>query len=598
MKSSLALLVGLSLGCRAGESKDSAASKPHLAMIDLRAGLSESSEGGALLPTPATQTYTGLIRGAERWTKDANVAGVFVRMGSQTISLARAIELSEALGALRKAKKTVTCHAHSIDNGSAAFLRESCDELWLSAAGDVETVGIAAQLTYLKGALDKLGVQADMLAIGRYKSGAEALTREGPSEPAAENLTQMLGDLRGVWLAAATRGAGDRKAALERALEDGPHTPDAARELGLVDRIGYEDEALSAAKKQAGVSEVVTVFGPGAEGQSGGSVGSALRSLLGAERGGTSRPHVAVVPMVGSITVSGSGPFSEGGITSDAYVKLIKRLREDASVRAVVVRIESPGGSPLASDLIWHQLMLTRTVKPVVVSIAGMAASGGYYIACAADHIIASPSAIVGSIGVFGGKLVFGEALANLGITSRDFPANPDPALAKRPTHLSPLSPWDDATREKVRQSMQRIYDLFLERVAEGRHKRKEDIAPNAEGAIFLAERGKERGLVDEIGGLRRAIEVARERAKLDADAGVTVESSEGSWLESLLGGEASDDAIEAALARRITERAESRLLGTQGVVREQLEQFGSVLGPMAEGESVVAALPFAIRIR
>lgn len=600
------LLIGsgaLALGACKGRSRSGAgqpalAGSGHLAIVDLRGGAAESGEGG-FFPLPATQTYTGLIRGLERVAKDEAVAGVFVRLGGQTFGFARALELGESFKAIKKAKKRVTCHTHQIDNGTAALLLSGCDDVWLSAAGDVGTVGIAAQVTYLKGAMDRLGIQADMLAMGRYKSGAEALTREGPSDASAQNLTEALGDLRKVWLAGATAEHASRRAGLEAALEDGPYTPNKAKDLGLVTHIGFEDEAMASAKKAAGTEKSQVVFGPGSMQAKGAGIAELVRGLTGADERTGGRPHVAVVPLVGSITVSAGGPFGASGITSDAAVKTIKRLREDDSVAALVVRIDSPGGSPLASDLIWHQLMLTRKEKPVIVSIGGMAASGGYYIACAADKIVAAESAIVGSIGVFGGKIVIGGALEKFGITSHTFPANPEPGKGARALYLSPLTPWDDATRERVRESMQRIYDLFVERVAEGRKMPKEKIYATAEGAIFLAQTGKARGLVDEIGGLTRAIALARQAAKLGEAAPVTVEGSGESFLDALLlGSGADDDEIEAAWLRFERRRADAQARFPDQAVLEQLRPFAAVVGPLLAGESVVAALPYAITVR
>jgi protease-4 len=597
----LSALVWLS-GCgrpRSEEDGPALSGEGHLAIVDLRNGVSELTTGGGFLPRPATETFTGLLRGLSKLEKDESTAGIFVRLGGQTLSLSRSTEIAEHLAQLRKAKKRVTCYTHEIDNSTAVLVLQGCDEVWLSAAGEVSTVGIAAQITYFKGAMDQLGVQADMLAMGRFKSGAESLTREGPSETAAENLTHTLGDLRQVWLDAATKSLGPKAEGLRKALEDGPHTPPRASELGLVTRVGYEDEAIAAAKKAAGTSNTEVVFGPGAgsTAQSGGA-GRVLRTLLGAEKRSKGRPHIAVVPMVGSITVSAGGPFSDGGITSDEYVKLIRSLRDDDSVKALVVRIDSPGGSPLASDLIWHQLMLTRQKKPVVVSVAGMAASGGYYIASAADHIVASPGAIVGSIGVFGGKIVIGGALAKFGIKSHDFPANPEPVQGARALQMSPLTAWDDATRERVRQTMQRIYDLFVERVAEGRKLPKDKIYATAEGEIFLSALGKERGLVDELGGLDRSIEVARSRAKLGADAPITVEGGGNSFLEALLGGgDGGEDELESALGRWEEARRRAQASVPEVLLARELRPFAGVLGPLWAGESVVAALPWSIDV-
>lgn len=565
---------------------------PRVAVVDLRAGAPEVVESGGLFPLPPSQTFVGLVRTLARLENDPGVAAVFVSLQGPSLGFARSAEVGETLARLRAKKKPVVCHAHEIDNARAWLALVGCDEIWLSAAGDVATVGIAAEITYLKGALDRVGIAPDMLALGRFKSGPEALTRESPSEASAENLTYTLRDLRKEWLNAAAPERADVRAA----LEDGPYTPERAKALGLVTHVGYEEEALESAKARGHASRTETVFGPSLPGAKNQGLFEVVRSLTGATPG--SKPKIAVVPMAGGINVSAGGPLSDGGITSDAFVRTLKRLRQDDTVKAVVLRLDSPGGSPLASDLLWKQLMLLRKEKPVVVSIGSMAASGGYYIASAATKIVASKSAIVGSIGVFGGKIVLAPALEKLGIKSYAFPASPEPGAAARALHLSPFSPWDDATRERVRESMQRIYDLFLERVAEGRGMAVEDVAKTAEGEIFLATVGKERGLVDEIGGVERALELARSLAKLGPDAPVTIEGARESLLEMLLLGEEADEAaIEGALGRYAERRASFLGLPLQSLERE-LRPHAAVVGPLLAGENVVLAAPFVVDLR
>jgi protease-4 len=243
-------------------------------------------------------------------------------------------------------------------------------------------------------------------------------------------------------------------------------------------------------------------------------------------------------------------------------------------------------------------MMLLREEKPLIVSIGGMSASGGYYIACGATTIVASSTAIVGSIGVFGGKIVLGGALEKLGVTHFPIGASPEDGAAIRANHMSPMTPWDDATRERVRDSMQRIYDLFVERVAEGRDMPAEKVYATAEGEIFLAPTGKKRGLIDEIGGLEKAIEIARKEANLSGDIPVVVEGAADSLLEALLlGPEPAASEIEAALRRYEQRRLEATAKWALGSHVEELRPFAAAISPLFEGESVVAALPFAIEI-
>src|SRR5690606_3795398 len=210
------------------------------------------------------------------------------------------------------------------------------------------------------------------------------------------NLTQTLQSIRKTWLDGVL---GARNApGLERALEDGPFTPAVARSKGLIDAVGFESEALDEARRKGDVKRTNTVFGPGRKEDDGG-LAELIRILAGTGDRRTDRDHVAVVAAVGAITMNSSEGFGSDGITAGAMLKTLRRLKKDKSVKAVVLRLDSPGGSPLASDLIWHEIMALRKEKPVIASVGSMAASGGYYLACAAHSILAERTSIVGSIG-------------------------------------------------------------------------------------------------------------------------------------------------------------------------------------------------------
>ncbi|HYP91379.1 MAG TPA: S49 family peptidase, partial [Polyangiaceae bacterium] len=441
--------------------------EPRLVELDLSAGAPESNDGGALFHTPAAQTYTGLVRIISRAASDDKVRGLFVRLGEASFNLAESEELSRLLGQLRGKSKPVVCHAHTLNNSSALLGARGCSKLWLSPAGEVSTIGIAAQMLYFHGIFEKLKVDVDFLHMGKFKSGAEPMTREGPSEEARTSLVETLAAIRGAWLEESNEVK--KSDALKTALEHGPWSPGDALERGLIDEIGFDSDALDAAKKAAKVSAVEVSFGPRAK--SGGSpgIGELLRVLSGASGSGDGQAHIAVVPAEGAITMEAGGPLSRGGITARALGKTLRRMQRDDSVKAVVLRIDSPGGSPLASDLLWHEMMELRKKKPIIVSVGSMAASGGYYIACAGHSIFAERTSIVGSIGVFGGKINVAPALDQFGVHAETFAASPEPGASERAAFNSPLISWDDSTRERVRAQMQSIYDLFIARVAHGR---------------------------------------------------------------------------------------------------------------------------------
>jgi protease-4 len=316
---------------------------------------------------------------------------------------------------------------------------------------------------------------------------------------------------------------------------------------------------------------------------------------------------VTIVPAVGSISMVKAGVPLRGsdGIVERELGRVITRLTKDSDTKAVVLRIDSPGGSALASDLLWKKLMKLREAKPLVVSVGGMAASGGYYLACAGSKIFAEPTSIVGSIGVVGGKLAVGKAMAEVGINAETIAANPDPQRASRAAYMSALTPWDDATRARVLATMEAVYDLFLERIAAGRGMGVDAIAPAAEGRLFAGVAAKERGLVDELGGLEDALKRALDLAQLPGDAPIEIEQESGGLFDLLVGGDAGEQGKAAperagaeALAEQARRAAAEALLPPWLGAAPELRAFIGSVGPLLSGERALAALPFVVIVQ
>jgi protease-4 len=273
-------------------------------------------------------------------------------------------------------------------------------------------------------------------------------------------------------------------------------------------------------------------------------------------------------------------------------------------VKAVVLRIDSPGGSALASDLLWKRLMDLRAKKPLVVSVGSYAASGGYYMACAGTKIFAESTSIVGSIGVVGGKFAVGKTLEQVGIHVETITANEDPNLAARAAYMSMFSGWDEPTRARMLASMTDVYDLFLARISESRGLALDSIAKSAEGQLFGGADAKERGLIDAVGGLREAITAALELSGLPADAPIEAVGAP-PGLFGLLSGDESDDEgnPSAALAQRAAAEAVARAAVTSiapglSELPPELHTFVASAWPLVRGERTLAALPFALRLR
>jgi protease-4 len=538
-------------------------SGPALVVLDLSDGVPEVESGSLLALTKRQGTFDQLVQRIGAIGSDRDAKGVFVRFGDVAFGLARAEELGEALETVRQNGKPVYCHGDGFGNATLYAAARACSKIYVSPAGEVEAIGIAAEILYLHKLLaEQLHVDIDILQVGKFKGAEEPLTRDGPSDEARSSLVGTLASMRDGWIAGIRGARGDVASA---AVEDGPYSPQRAKALKLVDEVGYEDDARAEARKAAGAVRDDVRFGRGASSDD--DMSDIVRVLAGDE----SSAPVALVRASGSISMGHDGsllPSSSGGITERGLGAVITRLEKDDSVRAVVLRIDSPGGSALASDLLWHRLMRLRAKKPLVVSVGEMAASGGYYLASTGQVIFAEPGSIVGSMGVVGGKLAFGRSLAQIGVHSETFPANPQPTAGARAAYPSLFTEWDDATRARVLESMTAVYDLFLSRVAEGRGSTVDKIAPFAEGRIFSGVQAREHGLIDELGGLSAAIAKARE---LSAPIGASL--------------------AQLALPGAVLEASFSRLAPDVG-------RFAMGLAPLADGERALAIVPFAFTVR
>jgi protease-4 len=528
------------------------------------------------------------VEALARGTETPEVRAVLVRLGEAEMGLARAGELGALLAELGQ-KMPVWCYADHYGNATLALAARGCKRVWAAPGGSVDAVGIAIQQIYFHKLLaDEIGLDIDFLQVGKYKGAEEPFTRDGPSPEAKASLTSTVASLRAGWLDAIEQG----RPAARAAAEDGPYSPQAAKERGLVDDVGYFDEARKALEKEAGAVRAEARLGAGASNDSDG-FGDVLRALAGDALGGA---PVVVVEAIGAIAMEGGGGLSgDSGIVERRLIRTLVRLERDDDVKAVVLRIDSPGGSALASDLLWHELMAIRHKKKLVVSVGGMAASGGYYLASSGEVVFADPTSIVGSIGVVGGKIAVGKALERIGVYSDTVSGKPgDPAATSRATSESVLTPWDDATRERMLATMTGIYDLFLARVSEGRGIPVEKVAESAEGKLFGGREAKDRRLIDEIGGLRDAIARARTLAGLPADARVETAGSSGGLLRTLTEDDTESPARSAEAPLPSAAGAAARLLG----LGDDLRAFAASVLPLTTGEHALCALPFALTVR
>ncbi|MBK9260129.1 MAG: signal peptide peptidase SppA [Polyangiaceae bacterium] len=569
---------------------------PAVVELDLAQGAPEIVSSG-LFAAARGRAFADLVQTIDSAQKRETTKGFFVRLGTAGFGLSRAHEIGRLLNDIRKSKKPVVCHADDLGNGTLLLASVGCDRVWLSPAGSVNSIGLAADMMYGKRLLEKLHVDVDFLQVGKYKGAKEPFTNDGPSPEARESLEGTLRGMRSAWLGAIAEGRGNPE--LSSVVEDGPFSPEAAKEKGLIDAVGYVDEARDEAKKLSSAERVNVRFGSGPAGEpvSRGLVG-VLRALAGP--GAAGEPRIVVAVAAGAISM-GAAPQSplggSDGISERELGKTITRLSEDESVKAVVLRIDSPGGSALASDLLWKKLMKLRDEKPLVVSIGGMAASGGYYLACAGSKIVAEPTSIVGSIGVVTGKLAVGKTLDEIGVSTETVAAAKDPEKAARATYMSPFTSWDDPTRQKVLASMNSIYDLFVRRISEGRGADVKKVSESAEGRIFSGVEAKERGMIDDLGGLSDSIALARKLASLPDDVPIDILGGPPGLFE-LLDVEADADARRNAAMKTARQTTMNVMLpDISGVAPPALTNFLHSMTPLLAGERMLVAMPFGLEV-
>lgn len=372
----------------------------------------------------------------------------------------------------------------------------ACDRVFAVPTGEVGLVGVGVELTFFGAALGRLGVTPDFEAAGEYKSFGEPFTRSFPSPANQEATRELVADLQQQLLTAIAEGRGRPVEAVKALFERAPLSAVEAHDAGLVDELLYEDQLEAWFHDHLSKQATLRPFAPWA---------FRSRWLARLRSIGTSGPRVAVLHLEGSITVD---PSSRS-LSSRAVVPVLRRLREDDGIVAVVLHVDSPGGSALASDLMWREVDLLNRAKVVVAAFSDVAASGGVYLAAPAREIFVRPGTLTGSIGVFGGKLVVAEGLRHLGVHT--FPVTGAPNAAV----FSAARPFTDDQRARFRSSLQRFYDGFVQRVAEGRKKPVEELEPHCRGRVWTGQAAVSLGLADHVGGLDAALARAAELAGL-----------------------------------------------------------------------------------
>jgi protease IV len=387
------------------------------------------------------------------------------------------------------------------------YLASSADRIYLLPSASLDLVGVASYEIFLRGTFDWIGTYPDFLHVGDYKTAVNTYL-EKSFTPAHKEMSESLTRSQYEQLIAAVAEARNKPDAEVRALIDqGPFQPVDALRLGLIDEVAYEDELDDLIPELKGTEYIDA---------------EDYVSVSWERAGVRRRSRIAVINVAGVIN-SGSSAFDPVNgpvVGSDSVVEYIRHARADSSIKAIVLRVDSPGGSSTASDVIWRELSISReNHRPVVVSMSDLAASGGYYIALGGDAIVAHPGTLTGSIGVYTGKFVISGSLdklgANIEATSR----------GKHAEIYSPDRRFTAEERAKIQESMQLVYDQFIERTAAARHMTPEKVDEIAQGRVWTGAQAKELGLVDEVGGLYKAIDLAKQRARIAAEEEVELVS-------------------------------------------------------------------------
>ena len=439
---------------------------------------------------------------------DNRIKAVVLEINMSGAGWGKAEEIRDAVADFRTSGKPVYAYMEFGMN-KEYYIATACDQIYMAPPGELFITGLAADVMFFRGSLDKLGVYPDIYQIGKYKSAGDTFTQKQMTDAHREYINSFIDDLFSRYVGAIAKARGKSFEEAKAMIDEAPFGAEKAKQMGLIDAAVYRDQLDKELKGKFGYKESEN-----------------LRTVRGAEYkdvspeslGLNTGERIALIYATGSI---GSGrsensPTGDQSIGSDTLVKALADARDDTSIKAIVIRVDSPGGSGLASDIIWHAVEGAKEKKPVVISMGDVAASGGYYIATGAHKIVAQPSTVTGSIGVVAGKPVMKGFYDWIGVSNEYVLRGRQAGIFRETEKFSPEE------RAKFEEWIKNTYyEDFVPKVAKGRNKDFAYIDSIAQGRVWTGSQGKERGLVDEFGGLDRAIDIAKQLANIPADKGV-----------------------------------------------------------------------------
>jgi protease-4 len=454
-----------------------------------------------LLQAQASPTVRDLWTAIHAAASDSRIKAIALKPHNLSIGWAKLQELRENLTDFKRSGKPVYAYLQT-PGMHEYYLASVADRIYVSPDDYLRVKGFRVESTFIKGTLDKLGITFDVDHIGRYKDAGDALTRTNMSPETREVLNQVLDQIYGSFCNGVAEGRHKSAADMQALIDQGPFLAMPAKQAGLIDELGYESQMYRDLASRAKTDKLDKV---------------SYKSYVKANPGTGTR--IALLSGEGDI-IRGKvdQPFGQGQvIASETFSKTIERVRNDNSVRGVILRVDSPGGDAVASDEILHELKLLAAKKPLVISMSDLAASGGYFISMTGNPIVAYPDTITGSIGVIYGKPNLHGLYDKIGVTK-------DMLTRGRFADIdSDYKPLSDAEKQKLHDGIMSTYRSFVTKVAAARKKTYDEIDPIAQGRVWMGAQAHKNGLVDRLGGLNVAVQLIRERAKLGANEAVNL---------------------------------------------------------------------------
>jgi protease-4 len=527
------------------------------------------------------QSFTSLLTQLRKAKVDSRIGGVMLDIDFPQIGWGKTEELREAIKDFRTSGKPIYSFME-IGMNKEYYIASATEKIYIPPSGDIYVNGFAAEAMFYKGSLDKLGIEAEVIQrYPKYKSAPDQYTKKEMGEGQREVINALLDEYYGRLQNGIAEARNKSAADVDELINNAPYHADEAKQLNLIDDALYRDQVYDQLKARLGYKEqdkLRTISG------------SDYREIPSDSLGLNKGEKIAVVYASGAINMGSSSksPFGGEMVGADTIVKAVNDAAADNSIKAIVLRVDSPGGSALASDLMWHALENAKAKKPVVVSMADVAASGGYYISCNANKIVAEPTTVTGSIGVFLGKPVMTGFYDWLGITNQYITKGKNAGIFRE------TEKWTPDERAKMESQADKIYfGDFLPKVAKGRNKNVEEVNTIAQGRVWTGTQAKQNGLIDEFGGLEKAIEIAKQLANLPADKDVrrVAYPEPRSFLDEYFG---SDD---STFAETEEFKAKKALADSMPADVRRALRYAEILDRMQKGEAMTM-MPFELEIK